>query len=217
MSNITTILISEIAKDAILDTINDNFTALNSTKAEKHTWKTTAPTVNDDVDWSYFVWDLWIDETNDKAYICLDNTDWAAVWTEITQAWWGGWLTDFQIEIPIDLTSDTSNHIWRTLLNRTWWDLTATSVDLRLDKNAQWTTPDVSVQLYISSWTLADWIDTSAVNMFTSALSMGWNYESNWNVPDTAVIWNWKYLSARITNVSWSTQLPVWLTIVVKF
>ena len=46
--------------------------------------KTSAPTVNDDITSGYIVSDLWIDETNDESYQCLDNTDGAAVWEQIT-------------------------------------------------------------------------------------------------------------------------------------
>lgn len=45
---------------------------------------TSAPTINDDVDLDYVVGSRWCDVTNDKEYICLDNTDGAAVWTETT-------------------------------------------------------------------------------------------------------------------------------------
>jgi len=46
---------------------------------------TDAPGVDNDVDEGYTVGSLWMDVTHDTAYICLDNTDGAAVWTEITQ------------------------------------------------------------------------------------------------------------------------------------
>lgn len=42
--------------------------------------KTAAPTVNDD---SYIVPYLWVDETNDKFYLLIDNTPGAAVWTGV--------------------------------------------------------------------------------------------------------------------------------------
>jgi hypothetical protein len=51
---------------------------------------TAAPTVNDDVDLGYTVGSRWFDTTNDKEYVCLDNTDGAAVWTETTQTGSGG-------------------------------------------------------------------------------------------------------------------------------
>jgi hypothetical protein len=44
---------------------------------------TSAPTVNSDVDLGYLVGSFWFDTTNDKAYVCLDNTDGAAVWHQI--------------------------------------------------------------------------------------------------------------------------------------
>ena len=45
---------------------------------------TVAPAVGDDSADSYVVGSLWIDTTHDKAYVCLDNSAGAAVWTEIT-------------------------------------------------------------------------------------------------------------------------------------
>ena len=45
---------------------------------------TTAPTVNDDAGDGYSINSIWIDATNDKAYICLDATVGAAVWKDIT-------------------------------------------------------------------------------------------------------------------------------------
>ena len=45
---------------------------------------TQAPTVANDVDEGYAVGSRWADVTNDKEYVCLDNTDGAAVWTETT-------------------------------------------------------------------------------------------------------------------------------------
>lgn len=47
---------------------------------------TAAPDADNDTTEGYKVGSVWIDTTNDKAYVCLDNTDTAAVWTETTQA-----------------------------------------------------------------------------------------------------------------------------------
>jgi len=46
---------------------------------------TTAPTVNEDSGDGYAVGSMWLDTTNDKAYICLDATVGAAVWKDITE------------------------------------------------------------------------------------------------------------------------------------
>jgi len=51
---------------------------------------TSAPTANDDSDDGYSVGSHWEDVTNDKAYICLDASVGAAVWTETTAGAAGG-------------------------------------------------------------------------------------------------------------------------------
>jgi len=43
-----------------------------------------APAVTDDAGDGHAVGTIWVDETNDDAYICLDNTRSAAVWKRIT-------------------------------------------------------------------------------------------------------------------------------------
>jgi hypothetical protein len=45
---------------------------------------TTAPTATDDNSAGYSVNSIWVDVTNDKAYMCLDSTVGAAVWNIIT-------------------------------------------------------------------------------------------------------------------------------------
>lgn len=52
--------------------------------AEVLVGQTAAPTVNEDSGDGYLVGLIWVDETNDDAYICLDNTATAAVWKKIT-------------------------------------------------------------------------------------------------------------------------------------
>jgi hypothetical protein len=52
--------------------------------AEVLVGQTAAPTVNEDAGDGYLAGLIWIDETNDDAYICLDTTATAAVWKKIT-------------------------------------------------------------------------------------------------------------------------------------
>ncbi len=47
---------------------------------------TQAPTVDNDIDEGYAVGSRWVDITNDKEYVCLDNSDGVAVWTETTKS-----------------------------------------------------------------------------------------------------------------------------------
>jgi hypothetical protein len=44
---------------------------------------TVAPTVNDDADAGYRVGSMWLDVTNDSAYVCVDATNNAAVWVAL--------------------------------------------------------------------------------------------------------------------------------------
>jgi hypothetical protein len=55
----------------------------------KSTLNTVAPTANDDSantngNGVFQIGDMWVDETADKAYVCVDNTATSAVWVDIT-------------------------------------------------------------------------------------------------------------------------------------
>lgn len=73
------------------DILSDNennpqsaFELLDRTTVPAITGKTAAPTANDDINDGYIIRHIWIDETNDDAYICLNNAAAAAVWKKIT-------------------------------------------------------------------------------------------------------------------------------------
>jgi len=58
-------------------------TGLSATNVVKCKFDATiAPTINNDISEGYTVGSRWLDITNLKSYVCLDNTDGAAVWIE---------------------------------------------------------------------------------------------------------------------------------------
>jgi len=60
--------------------------------------KTAAPTVNDD---TFIVPYLWVDETNDKLYILIDNTSGAAVWQEVIYSGGSPTFTSLTLTNPL--------------------------------------------------------------------------------------------------------------------
>ena len=52
--------------------------------------KTAAPAVTDDINDGYQIGDVWLDETNNKSYQCLDNAVGAADWNQIDAVGGGG-------------------------------------------------------------------------------------------------------------------------------
>jgi len=70
---------------------------------------TSAPTVNNDVDEGYTAGSRWLDITNDKSYVCLDNTNGAAVWTETTQSGGSETFTELS-DTPADYTGQAGKY-----------------------------------------------------------------------------------------------------------
>lgn len=66
------------------DTLANKFLRADATWAAipKTSTSATDPTVNDDVNLGYIAGSTWINTTNDTIWICVDNTDGAAVWAE---------------------------------------------------------------------------------------------------------------------------------------
>lgn len=50
------------------------------------TGESADPTVDDDVDLDYEVGSIWLNTTDDRSFICIDNTDGAAIWLRTGQA-----------------------------------------------------------------------------------------------------------------------------------
>ena len=140
--------------------------------------KTTAPTITNDITEWYVIWSEWIDTTNDKVYKCLDNTDWAAVWIEITnltqQVWdwttitwtwteldpfvavdqWWGW-----VEITKTFWENMSAwdvfRYWNINIAESWWKIEQTISDwwIQLNIPAYWQSVIISETLPLSQIT----------------------------------------------------------------
>ena len=64
--------------------------------------RTTAPTVNDDLDFNFLKGQIWIDTVGGGVYILEDNADGSAVWTDITAGGSGTYTKSVVIEDPAD-------------------------------------------------------------------------------------------------------------------
>jgi len=96
--SLDTLIVERKAPDPVLgddiDIIETAITEIEKVIPRKiKTDATAAPAVTNDITEGYAVNSLWIDVTNDKAYICVDATDGAAVWIEITSQGVGDALT----------------------------------------------------------------------------------------------------------------------------
>ena len=60
--------------------------------------------------------------------------------------------------------------------------------------------------VYKSSGTAADGINTNAVNLFTSAVDLTTNYTSDTNVPDTTTVESGRWISLRCTSSAGATN-----------
>ena len=70
-----------------------------------------APGANDDSGSGYAVGSVWIDTTNDKAYVCLDATSTAAVWTQVTGA---ATAADISARVYHSAAQSTTSGSWFT-------------------------------------------------------------------------------------------------------
>lgn len=73
---------------------------------------TTNPTIDDDLNQSspgpYSVGSKWVNVTLDTSYICVDNTDGAAVWNQIDAAGGGAAVSQYFSIVSFDYTTDNA-------------------------------------------------------------------------------------------------------------
>lgn len=105
-----------------------------------------------------------------------------------TPSTWWGWPQKLRITIPWELIADTSNYQWLYFKNESGASWTISNVAIAVWINASWTWAACAVNLYKSSWTDTDWINTNAVNLFTTAVDLWATYSSLTNTPNTTTI-----------------------------
>lgn len=127
-------------------------------------------------------------------------------WTTLNASggWWG--VTPIRITIPWELIDDTAVQQGLYWYNNTGATITISNVAFTVSKAAAWAGAACAFNVYKSSGTVADWLDTNAVNLFTSAVNLTTNYTSLTNVPNTTTVESGRYVSARVTSSAGATN-----------
>ena len=125
-------------------------------------------------------------------------------WTTLTSTWWGA--QEIRIRIPWELVADTANYQWVFWRNNTGASITVSNVAFWVWTAAAWAWAAAAFNIYKSSWTAADRLNTNAVNLFTSAVDLTTNYTDDTNVPDTATVEAWRWVTLRCTSSAWATN-----------
>jgi hypothetical protein len=119
---------------------------------------------------------------------------------------WGWWVEPIRIRIPWEMVVDANIHQWIFRRNTTWATITISNVKIKVATAAAWAWASAAFNLYKSSWTDSNWIDTSAVALFSSAIDLTTSYTDDINVPNTATVEDWRWISLRCTASDWATN-----------
>lgn len=130
---------------------------------------------------------------------------------------WGGWSKEFRITIPWQLTADINNYQWLYFKNTSGATWTISNVAVSVATAAAWSGAACSVNVYKSSGTDANWINTSAVALFSSAIALWTSYNSLTNTPTTTTVENGRWLSIRLTSIGGATTLPSNLQCIITY
>jgi len=156
--------------------------------------------------------------TQNTAKLLGRNTASAGAVEEITLWTWlsftgttlnatGGWSTTLKhkITIPWEQIADTANYQGLYFYNDTGATITISNVAFIVWTAAAWSGAACAFNIYKSSWTAADWLNTNAVNLFTSAVDLTTNYVSATNTPNTTTVEAGRWITVRVTSSAWAT------------
>lgn len=132
-------------------------------------------------------------------------------WTSLLWSWnisisGGGSNTPIRITIPWEQIADISNYQWLYWYNNTWATITISNVAFAVWTNASWSWAACAYNLYKSSGTASNGLNTNAVALFTTAVDLTTNYTSLTNVPNTTTVENWRWITLRCTSSAWATN-----------
>ncbi len=140
--------------------------------------------------------DQWDNSTNIATTAYVDT----AVWNV------SGWLEPIRIRIPWELVADASNYQWVFRRNTTWATITISNVKIKVATAAAWSWASAAFNLYKSSGTDSNWINTSATALFSSAIDLTTNYTDDTNVPNTTTVEDGRWISMRVTASAGATN-----------
>lgn len=125
-------------------------------------------------------------------------------WTTLNASWSN--TKQHRITIPGEQIADTSNYQGLYFYNDTWTTITISNVAIAVWKAAAWSGAACAINLYKSSWTASDWLNTSAINLFTTAVDLWTWYTSLTNVPNITTVEAWRWVTLRITSSAGATN-----------
>lgn len=124
---------------------------------------------------------------------------------------------ELRITIPWEQIADTSAYQGLYFKNTSWatWTISNVAVSVAIAAAGSWAA--CSVNVYKSSGTASDGINTSAVALFSSAIALWTGNDALTNVPTTTTVENWRWLSLRVTSSAWATNRAQDLQVIITY
>lgn len=129
----------------------------------------------------------------------------------------GNLLPQHRVTIPWEIIADTSNYQWLYRYNNTGATVTISNIAFAVWSAAAWTGAACAFNVYKSSGTAVDWLNTNAVALFTTAVNLWTGYTSLTNVPNTATVENGRRITVRVTSSAGATNRASNAQVIISF
>ena len=161
----------------------------------------------------------WVKTFSSSPIVPTPTTDMQAATKKYVDdnAWGGWWPIQHRITIPWEQVADTANYQGLYWYNDTWVTKTISNVAFAVGKAAAWSWAAVAYNIYKSSGTAADWLNTNAVALFSSAVNLWTWYTSLTNTPNTTTVEAGRWVTLRCTSSAWSTNRASDLQCIITF